>query len=569
MGPWNQDPKTGIEAPLAFGKELDYRDAELVGDCKYLWEVNRHQHLVTLAQAYVLSGEAKYARTIRAHLESWFEACPFRMGPQWASSLEAGLRLANWTLAWQLLGGADSELFSGEDGARFRARWLESVYQHSEFIAGHFSLHSSANNHLIGEAMGLYLAGVAWPHWPRSAYWRSTARAILEREALLQNAADGVNREQAVSYQQFTFDLLLFPLLAARANGEEFPAAYRGRLEAMLEFLASIMDVGGNLPMFGDADDAHVARLDPRDAFSRFHSSLATGAILFERGEFRTKAGALDDKTRWLIGPDADLRYATLQAGTGALPIHTEFPEGGYCILGTDFERPEEIRVVADVGPLGYREIAAHGHADALSFTLSVAGIEFLVDPGTFAYHTGAEWRAYFRGTSAHNTVRIDGLDQSQPGGNFMWVRKAKAERVSWMSTADQDCLEGVHDGYASLADPVTHCRRIALDKRSRTLRIEDELQMRGTHAVEVFLHCAEDTEVAAIPGGVSLTRHGRTLRVRWPQEAAGAMDVLHGSTEPIGGWVSRRFDRKTPAPTLVWRATLTGPCLLRTEIDC
>ena len=566
---WNRDPKTGIEAPLAFGKQLDYRDAALVGDCKYLWEANRHLHLVTLAQAYVVTADRKYSRAIREHLESWWDACPFRMGPQWASSLEAGLRVANWAFAWQLLGGVDAPLFAGEDGARFRARWLESVYQHAEFIAGHFSLHSSANNHLIGEAMGLYMAGVAWPHWPRSAHWRSTGRAILEREALLQNAPDGVNREQAVSYQQFTFDLLLFPWLAGRANGEDFPEAYRDRLEKMLEFLASIMDVGGNLPMFGDADDAHVARLDPRPGFDRFKSSLATGAILFQRGEFRAKAGALDDKTRWLIGPDADIQYGTLRGRAGSLPVHTEFPEGGYCILGTDFETPEEIRVVADVGPLGYREIAAHGHADALSFTLSVGGTEMLVDPGTFAYHTEAQWRSYFRGTSAHNTVRIDGLDQSQPGGNFMWLRKAKAERMSWMSTADQDCVEGCHDGYASLEDPVTHCRRIVLDKRSRTLKIEDELQMRGTHAVEVFLHCAEDTQVAAIPGGFALARAGRSLRVRWPQEAGGTAEVLHGSTAPIGGWISRRFDRKTAAPTLVWRATLTGPALLRTEIDC
>src|SRR5206468_507056 len=81
----------------------------------------------------------------------------------------------------------------------------------------------------------------------------------------------------------------------------------------------------------------------------------------------------------------------------------------GYYILGADFDTPNEIRAVVDAGPLGYTAIAAHGHADALSFTLSVGGSEFLIDPGTCAYHTQERWRQYFRGTAAHNTLRVDG----------------------------------------------------------------------------------------------------------------------------------------------------------------
>jgi hypothetical protein len=566
---WNRDPKTGTLAPMEFGKELDYRDPAIVGDCKYLWEPNRHLHLVTLAQAYALTGEAIYADTLRNHLESWWEDCPFRMGANWASSLEVGMRLINWALAWQLLGGVNSRVFQGEGGEAFRARWLTSIYQHADFACGHFSLHSSANNHLIGEAAGVYIAAIAWPYWERARRWRDAAREILEREALLQNAGDGVNREQAVSYQQFTFDLLLYPMLAGEANGEPFPAEFKSRLESMLVFLASIMDVGGNLPMFGDADDAYVARLDPRPGFDRFKSSLATGAILFHRGEFAAKSGGLDDKARWLFGPPAEKRFSALHSLSLRLPMQRAFPEGGYYVLGCEFERPEEIRLVADVGPLGYREIAAHGHADALSFTLSVGGVELLVDPGTFAYHTETEWRRHFRGTSAHNTIRVDGQDQSEQGGNFMWLRKARAHCTAWMSAIDQDIVEGWHDGYTALADPVVHKRRITLDKRSRCVQVEDTLTMEGEHRIELFFHCAEGTTIAPIAGGVSLTRAGRTIRLRFPDLPGGTHQVLEGSTTPIGGWVSRRFDHKVPAPTLVWSATLKGNCLLRSTIDC
>src|SRR6185436_12997679 len=191
---WNRDPKTGIEAPLAFGKTLNYRDPRRVGDIKYLWEPNRHLHLVTLAQAYALTADPRYFEVLRQHLESWFDACPYGKGPNWASALEPAIRLLNWAVAWQLLGGAASPVFADGRGAPLLRRWLESVNEHAHFVRGHFSLHSSANNHLIGEVTGLFVAAVTWPSLPRSPDWLATAQAVLEREALKQNAPDGVNR---------------------------------------------------------------------------------------------------------------------------------------------------------------------------------------------------------------------------------------------------------------------------------------------------------------------------------------------------------------------------------------
>jgi hypothetical protein len=566
---WNRDPKTGIEAPLEFGKTLDYRNEAVVGDCKYLWEPNRHLQLVTLAQAYCLTKDRKYGEALALQLESWFEACPYPMGPNWSSALEAGLRLINWALAWQLVGGLESKLFEGAEGAAFRSRWLTSIYQHCEFVSGHYSLHSSANNHLIGELAGVVIASIAWPYWDRSRQWFDKAHAMLEREALLQNAPDGVNREQAVSYQQWELDLLLLPLLAVQANGRSFSVEYRARIEAMLEYVASIIDVGGNVPMFGDADDGFVVKLDPREGFCRFHSLLATGAILFGRGDFKAKAGAMDDKTRWLIGAEADSRFDAIGVSTARLPVRRAFPEGGYYILGTDFETPNEIRLIADAGPLGYREIAAHGHADALSFTLSVGGREFFVDPGTYAYHTQGQWRDYFRGTGAHNTVRIDGIDQSEPGGNFMWLRKARATCSQWFESAEEDVFEGWHDGYLGLADPVMHRRRIVLEKPARRATIEDTLQMSGRHAVELFFHCHEECVVERVEGGVRLSRGDRSILLELPQLPGAEVHILEASEHPIGGWVSRRFDHKQRAPTILWTGTLAGRQVLATRIAC
>jgi hypothetical protein len=560
---WNRDPKTGIQAPLAYGKTLDYRDPDLVGDIKYLWEPNRHLHFVTLAQAYALSGQAKYFEELAEQLDSWLIACPNGLGPNWSSALEAAIRLINWSIAWQLTPRA----FENRRYAELRARWLRSVYQHAEFVSGWLSLHSSANNHLIGEAAGLYIAGLAWPHWPRARAWVDTGKRILEREALAQNAPDGVNREQAVSYQRFVLDFLIFCLLAGRANGQPFSSGYAERIEAMLDYLAAIMDAGANVPQFGDADDGYMARLSQEQGFCAYRSLLATGALLFQRGDFKLKAGALDDKTRALLGADADAQYLGLDAKKTRLPPRQAFPDGGYYILGCEFDTPHEIRLVADAGPLGYRSIAAHGHADALSFTLSVAGQEFLIDPGTYAYHTQGAWREYFRGTSAHNTVRIDGEDQSVQGGNFLWLKKANAGASLWLSSAQKDCFEGWHDGYLRLADPVRHRRLITLEKAAARIVVEDTLEMAEDHAVELFFHCHEDATITPTQTGYLVRRGDAFIQVEFPRVPNATLQVYRGSLAPMCGWVSRAFDVRAPAPTLAWSARLSGHALLRTEI--
>ena len=356
---WNRDPKTGVEAPLVFGKRLDYRDRRRVGEVKYLWEVNRHLHLVTLAQAYALGGDAKYLETLRQHVDSWISACPYGLGPNWSSALEVAIRLINWSIAWQIAGGADGALFVGSEGGHFRQRWLGSIYQHARFVHGYFSRHSSANNHLIGEAAGLYIAGLTWPCWPELRRWRAGARRILEREALVQNSADGVNLEQAVCYQQFVLDFLLLALLAGENAGEALVADYRQRIAAMLAFLASIMDAGGRVPMIGDGDDGAVTRLAPHEDFCPYRSLLASGAVLFEDAALRHKAGELDDKTRWLFGPRAQEAFERLRGRTAVLPRRRTFPGGGYYILGCDLETADEMRVVAD-GEAEWNEVGRH-----------------------------------------------------------------------------------------------------------------------------------------------------------------------------------------------------------------
>ncbi len=562
---WNRDPRTGTLAPLGLGKAIDYRSEQVVGDIKYLWEPSRHLELVTLALAWKLSGEPRYAEGARQLLQSWFEQCPYPQGVHWTSSLELAVRLVNWSFAWQLLGGESSGLFEGEAGEAFRRQWLDAIYQHCHFIRGYFSRHSSANNHLFGEYMGLFIASLTWPCWPESADWQALAFRGLEAEAQKQNAPDGVNREQAVYYQHEVMDMMLLCHVVARANGMAFSAPFLGCLEKLAEFIAAVMDVAGRLPMIGDADDAQMVRLSYETDWCPYRSLLASCAILFQRGDFKAKARQFDDKNHWLMGAEGRACWDSLGLeGENKLP--RAFPEGGYWILGHDFGTEDELRLVVDAAPLGYLSIAAHGHADALSLSLSCKGNEFLVDPGTFAYHTQKRWRDYFRGTSAHNTVRVDGQDQSVIGGNFMWVHQARAWCESWVPGDGNNSFVGAHDGYKRLSDPVLHRREVSVDRSNRLIRVIDSLVCRGSHQVELFWHFAESCHVSLNDGTVLAKSSGVEITLAFSGLACD-IELFQGDEDLPLGWISRRFDEKTPIYSIRRRATISGTTEFITEI--
>ncbi len=101
---WHTDPKSRNRWPMRFYTQIDTRDGRSIGGVKYVWEVNRCHHLVSIAKAYWLSEKAVYAQAVLDAIESWIDENPYLIGVNWTSSLELALRLINWTWALALLG---------------------------------------------------------------------------------------------------------------------------------------------------------------------------------------------------------------------------------------------------------------------------------------------------------------------------------------------------------------------------------------------------------------------------------------------------------------------------------
>jgi uncharacterized heparinase superfamily protein len=333
-----------------------------------------------------------------------------------------------------------------------------------------------------------------------------------------------------------------------------------------MEFLAAVMDRAGHMPMIGDADDALMVRLSQEPDWSPYRSLLATGAVLFNRGDLAAKAGHFDDKSQWLLGDSAAEVFYTLQQPKAEQPRQS-FTEAGYYLMGSRFGAADEVRALVDCGPLGYLSIAAHGHADALSFVLSAGGCELLIDPGTYAYHTQKKWRNYFRGSFAHNTLRVDGDDQSVIGGNFLWLRKANSHCDLVSLDGERQVFKGWHDGYLRLEDPLTHHREITFDAASNHFEVIDELRCAGAHQIELCWHFAENCLVRCIDGAV--TAHSGTTHLTMAMDACTLSPILLcGEEDPPAGWVSRSFDVKTPTTTVVWRGKIEGNVRFLTRIE-
>ena len=449
---WHMDPQTGRVAPLSFSFSVPYRDARQVGDIRNIWEKNRHHHLCVLAMAFHLQRDERYSEEVMAQMQDWLQQNPCLRGVNWAQPLEMAIRLIAWAWIERLLRRSVhyAQLF-GEDSPIW-----DAIGQQQRFIADLAARGSSANNHLIGEMAGLFIAAQRWPIFEESARWRDTALQELERALQEQTFASGLNREQAFGYHVFVLE---FALLAYYEAPDAFSPTSVEIMRRMMQSVWRLQDRSGALPRFGDDDDGRAVQLSPRSA----------------------------SRLDWLE------HMAALLPGLNrkSPPERDAWPDAGRYILAHDRGKPGERFALIDAGPHGYLSIAAHAHADALSFTLALDGHPFLVDPGTYTYYAEAAWRDLFRSTRAHNTLMLDGLEQSQAAGPFLWTSQARTRVLDWSPVGGR--LVAEHDGYLQ-SRGVLHRRTWQLQKDR--LRIIDEINGQALHDLVWAWHFHPDCQL-------------------------------------------------------------------------
>lgn len=545
--PWRTDLIHGAESGLEHWSRIPHLDFSKVGDSKIVWEPNRHQHLVTLALAYRLTGDPRYAEECFAQWDHWQRENPYLRGINWASSLELAFRAWSWIWMIRLLAG--SQVMTGKRLGNFTG----ALAQHADFIAANLSTYYSPNTHLLGEGFALFVIGLLFPELRHSEIYRETGRKILQKEITKQVREDGSHAEQSTYYHAYATDFFLSAAILADRNRCSFPSAYREALERMVDFLMHSAWPDGSHPMIGDADGGGLLPFGARNP-NDHRCTLSTAAVYFERGDLRERAGQLSEQTLWLLGPQAAIRFQELAPHPPA-ETSKAFPQSGFVVMRNDWNRDASM-LAFDAGPQGMGS-CGHGHADALSVACSAQGTNWLADPGTFVYTASKEWRDYFRSTQAHNTLVVDGQGQAQPGEPFKWLNLCPARLESLATLPHLDYACGMHEGYTRLAEPVVHRRRVVFVKPDRWFLLDD-LSGAGTHSLEFFFHFSPDIELR-VEGHSCWAAKGDS-RFLITADPCVSLDAGRGEQGPVQGWYSRDYGSREPAAVLAGKTRCSVP---------
>ncbi|WP_406832180.1 alginate lyase family protein [Pedococcus sp. KACC 23699] len=557
---WFLDPGSGRRAPQdVYAFAVDHRDEEVTGNVKAVWELSRHHHLTALAAAWWLTDDDRYAEVVAAQLRSWWSANPFLSGVHWTSGIELGVRLTSWVWVRRLLDGWPGvrDLFEGNDDALKQIRW------HQEYLDAFRSRGSSANNHLVAEAVGQVVAACGFPWFEESERWRVGAVATLECALVANTFASGVNREQATDYHRFVTELGLLALVESDRAGHPLGEGTVKLLATSLDAAASMLDAAGRPPRQGDGDEGRGLVVDDPDA-DPWAALLAMGAAVLEPRDWWP--GVVPGVGSVVVG-------ALAQRGqVPGRPIERvdAFSDAGMQLLRTPRGSKPEIWCRCDGGPHGFLSIAAHGHADALSVEVRCDGVELLVDPGTYCYHGEPRWRSYFRSTLAHNTIEVDGESQSVEGGPFLWSSRTDAVVEEVVLHTDVLRWVGHHTGYARLDPALRHRRDVALDTTDHTLMVVDTMTSSQRHALRLVWHIGPEVRAVLQDGGADLAwctgSTERRARVRLPHQLS--WSAHRGDTDPVLGWYSPRFGVRVPTTTLVGTGSWTGVLTLETVLE-
>lgn len=476
---WRRDPLSGYEWPLTFHADVIFARND-GSDVRVLWELNRLNHLLTLARAFRVTGDEDFSREFFAQVESWRASNAVARGANWSCAMEVALRSINLLAAFEIFRS------SREMTEERLSMMLATFDQHGAHIRRNLEFsYIATSNHYLSDVVGLLWLGLLLPELAEAHGWRTFAFKEMLREMDKQILADGADFEASTGYHRLVLELFLYSFLICRANDVEIEERYWRKLRAMFDYLAAILRPDGRAPLIGDTDSGRVLPIKHRGADD--HSFLLSlGAVIFQEPRWKMK-GRVPEELLWILGSEGVRSFESLSETVEGEDSRA-FPYAGTYVM-----RERDLYLLFNASGVGARGRGSHGHNDALSLEVSACGASFILDPGTYVYTANLEERNLFRSTAYHSTVEVDGEEQNTTNRltPFVLGDEAHPRVTRWETTGDNDFLSAEHKGYARLQAPVTCSRSVRFDKRQRYWLVEDAFTGTGEHTFRFRFHLA------------------------------------------------------------------------------
>ena len=440
--PWFPVPQPeGLDNEFRFineTKAFDPRNVDWVAeDQKKLWRYNLHYFDFLQWDCY--SDELK-----QQLIDSWIESCPVDQWISW-DPYAVSMRIVNWI----------KYFLQQPDDFEIPQHWLNSLINQANWLTYNMEYQILAN-HLIKNAKALVFAGVFFDCEQSKRFLDLGCKDMLEqlREQFLD---DHGHFERSHMYHQIVVEDYLDLLNLAET----------GLLSLSATELEEVREATGN------ALDFYVDLCAGDNEIQLFNDS--TFGIVEGTDEF------LDYAKRVLnyVSPDRT-----------SAPYRVYKPESGYFGYRSGGDS-----FLIDCGPVGPDYQPGHAHCDNLSFELSIDSQRIVVDSGNYTYeHIVTRYEN--RQTAAHNTVRVDGQEQSEVWERWRVGRRAypiSAELSDWQG--ERMRFRGSHDGYTVLPGKVVHEREVEMSHRG-FWTISDKLTGGGEHLLESYIHLHPDVAV-------------------------------------------------------------------------
>ena len=383
-----------------------------IGDIRTNWELNRPYQFSALAKSYYVSGEKSFLDEMTDLFQDWNHHNLFLHGVEWTSAMEIAIRVNSWIFTYCFLCMAEKKHGVEYSITNLKNQLIHGVLVMTDYISAHLSRFSSANNHLIIELYAIAMSGILF----NCKRWKETSLKQLTEELVRQNYKDGVNKEMSLHYQTFIMEAYGLLMLTMEKNEIKIPDIWYTYISKMSEFVADCCGDYGETIVFGDNDEGKILDLTGKH-FNHYHYVLELMSCVLPQ-KYNKTVGFYEN-IRWMVSREQLCR--TKKKSAYVSPDAKCYREGGYTLIK---DQKRGIFIAIDHADLGYGTLAAHGHADALSFQLFFRGVPVFVDPGTYNYHVPQGFRDKFRSTQEHNTICIDRKNQSEICGPFLWGKR-------------------------------------------------------------------------------------------------------------------------------------------------